>query len=834
MNLENTKDASNRDYLHFFMFMNRKNHGRISMNKNIKNLGNTLLKKKVYILLITLIFMITGIAYTLTNIKYVASQKFLVRETGKIETYKEILKGSTALEKVIGNLGIDLSIQEFSSLMEVNKIEEANMLEMKISGEDGELIKQLFDETSKVFLETVQEIYENPEIFEVDTTASYAKQGNVVLVGVASLLIGFVLACLLFAIEFLLDTKVKTSKDIEEITGLKSLISIPNIKMIAKKKLNIKNIRAHKSEIFKVLMTNIQFVNANHLQSKSILITSSNAMEGKTYVATNLAIEFAKAGKKVILIDADMRKGRIAKIFNLPNDLGFSNYLSHLDSNGNVIHEIITRFINDTEIKNLSVITSGNIPPNPVELLQKDKVKELIKDLKVFYDVIIFDTVSLLEAPETKELSQICELSLILSSYGKTKKEQLLLAYEQLNRQEGSCIGMAFNKIPDTKLKKEIIILKINTKKRMNKILKGLKSIFRKVIRFFKQFAKIGSILKSICLLIIAGIIAVKNLIFNILQHAKRLFMKGVYQLKNKTKGVKEYIQKYKNQKEETKLIEAAKDSNYEEKNIIRDVFEEQIAKIEGDEIEYRKKLDLFKANIETRANETSEVKPVIIKPESQEKSKFDLIREQQKKDISENKIEVKENLEPEEKNIEIENPQKKTEVEQLEIKVEEVKSKQEDKKSKMQEIQDYEEIDLSKQEQITEEMIRRQVEIDEMVRLAEKEEEEENLRIRRLKQDEKEGKRKERQEKIKNFWDSIKPKKEEQDVEKEKRIRKMEAKIERRIKRENEKMEKREKAEKIKEEKRAYREIEKQRHKEELRIQEELQEDNLYPRPRI
>ena len=142
----------------------------------------------------------------------------------------------------------------------------------------------------------------------------------------------------------------------------------------AKKKLNIKNIRAHKSEIFKVLMTNIQFVNANHLQSKSILITSSNAMEGKTYVATNLAIEFAKAGKKVILIDADMRKGRIAKIFNLPNDLGFSNYLSHLDSNGNVIHEIITRFINDTEIKNLSVITSGNIPPNPVELLDRKSV----------------------------------------------------------------------------------------------------------------------------------------------------------------------------------------------------------------------------------------------------------------------------------------------------------------------------------------------------------------------------------------------------------------------------------------------------------------------------
>ncbi len=808
------------------------------MNKNIKSLGNCLLKKKIYILLITLIFTVTGIAYTLTNVEYVASQKFLIRETEQIETYKEILKGSHVLERVIGNLGIDLSVQEFSHLLEVNIIENTNMLEMKISGEDGELIKCLFEETSKVFFESIQEIYDNPEIFEVDTSASYVKQGNVVLIGIGSLLMGFVLGCFFFAIEFLLDTKVKSSKDIEEITGLKSLISIPNIKMIAKKKLNIKNIRAHKSEIFKILMTNIQFVNSHHLQSKSILITSPNALEGKTYVATNLAIEFAKAGKKVILIDADMRNGRIAKIFNLPNDLGFSNYLSHLDSNGNAIHEMMTRFINDTEIKNLSVITSGNIPPNPAELLQKDKVTELVKDLKVFYDIILFDTVSLLEAPETRELSKICELSLVLSSYGKTKKEQLLLAYEHLNSQSGTCIGMGFNKIPDTKLKKEIAIFKVNTKKKINKLCQKLKNIFAKIFGFFKKFGKLGSIVKSAFWFIVAGIVVVRNLVIAMFHQLKKVFAKGIHKLKGKSQEVKEYIQKHKSKKEETKLIEAAKNSNFEENNIIRDVFEEQIAKLEGDEIEYQKKLDVFKANIETRASETPEVKTVSPKSDLQEKSKFDLIREQQKKDISQNKTKVEtEASEPlETKKIQNENNQEEVKIEQLKIKVEEVKPKQEAEKIKQQEIQTYEEIDLSKQEQITEEMIRRQVEIDEMVRLAEKEEEEETLKMRRMKQDEKIGRRKERQEKMKNFLNAIKPKKEEQDLKsvEEKRIRKMEAKIERKIKKQNEKMENRVRAEKIKEEKRTYREMEKQRHREELRIQEELQEDNLYPRPRI
>lgn len=252
----------------------------------------------------------------------------------------------------------------------------------------------------------------------------------------------------------------------EEITGLKSLISIPKIVAIDKKKLNIRSIRAHKSEVFKTLMTNIQFVNMNVLQNKTILVTSARALEGKSYVANNLAIEFAKAGKKVIIIDGDMRRGKLAKIFNLPNDLGFSNYLSNLDANGNQIHERMTRFIHDTEIKNLNVITAGNTPPNPTELLRTNKLQELIKDLKVFYDIIIFDSVSVLEAPEAEILSKTCDLTLLLSSYANTKTKEFLMAYEDIKNAGTSSIGVGLNKIPDRKLKKKVFVLKSRFKQR--------------------------------------------------------------------------------------------------------------------------------------------------------------------------------------------------------------------------------------------------------------------------------------------------------------------------------------------------------------------------------
>lgn len=437
------------------------------MNKNIKDLGKAILKKKLYIILITIIFAITGVFYTFTNVQYVASQKFLIGDAEeRIETYKELIKGSMVLEKVIENLKVNKTVQELSDLLEVSTIENTNMIEIKVSGEEEATLQNYSNEIANVFVDTVHEIYENAEIYNVDNSSAYYHKGNIVMRGIGTGLVGFILSCLFFGVCFLFDTKITSCKDMEDITGLKSLISIPKIVAIEKKRLNIKSIRAHRSEVFKTLMTNIQFVNMNVLQNKTILITSAKSFEGKSYVANNLAIEFAKAGKKVIMIDGDMRRGKLAKIFNLPNDLGFSNYLSNLDANGNQINERMTRFIHDTEIKNLNVITSGNTPPNPTELLRTNKLQELIKDLKVFYDIIIFDSVSVLEAPEAEILSKMCDLTLLLSAYGKTKTDEFLMAYECIKNASASSIGVGLNKIPDRKLKKKIFLLKNRLKQR--------------------------------------------------------------------------------------------------------------------------------------------------------------------------------------------------------------------------------------------------------------------------------------------------------------------------------------------------------------------------------
>ena len=575
-------------------------------------------------------------------------------------------------------------------------------------------------------------------------------------------------------------------------------------------------------------MTNIQFLNIEDNKSKSILVTSSNPLEGKTFVATSLAVEFAKAGKKVIIIDGDMRRGRIAKLFNLPNDLGFSNYLSNLDTNGNIISERITSFINDTEIKYLNVITSGNIPPNPTELFKTNKIKELIKELKIFYDIVIFDGVSILEAPEAIVLSEECDLTLILSSYATTKREDLYIAYEELKNKENIVLGMGFNKIPNRKIKKYI-----------NRFKQKIKDTYviqkDKVDKALKRF---GEIIILGCSKLVGG------------------FKKITIDIKIKSENLKTYIKSHINRIKEIKLIEEG-NSEFSEKeeNIVKELFENEIENEEpavlDDDIEYRKKLDNIKSNIDDKIKEVEIIANK--KSENKVKSKFDLMLEQQKREnlfqkepegnekLTLDSIESETNKKMEKKELSREELIEKQRIER-ELKRSQEENRVDVRKRLNEIILENDEIDFQNPENLTEEMIRIQVERDEMIRLAKRQEKKEKKEVKRLKSDKRYEKMQEVKNKVNIFLENIKNKKEikkQQNLKRqefliEQRIKRNELKIREKLKKEIEKNDNKERIAKVKEEKKAYKELEKQKHKEELRINEQLQENNLYPKPKM
>lgn len=203
------------------------------------------------------------------------------------------------------------------------------------------------------------------------------------------------------------------------------------------------------SEVFRTLRTNIQFMNTKK-GLKSLLITSTSPSEGKSWVSTNLAVTFAQAGKKVILVDCDMRKGRQFSIFGVPPTPGLSNYLSGINSNGEESSSNILSYINETEVKNLYLIPAGNIPPNPSELLVSEQMVDTINTLEQVCDLIIFDGTPSNLVTDAVIVSRYVDTTLIVSAYKQTKMDDLERIKKDIENVGGKIAGVVINKMPIT------------------------------------------------------------------------------------------------------------------------------------------------------------------------------------------------------------------------------------------------------------------------------------------------------------------------------------------------------------------------------------------------
>lgn len=201
------------------------------------------------------------------------------------------------------------------------------------------------------------------------------------------------------------------------------------------------------SEVFRTLRTNIQFANSRK-PLKTLLVTSTMPEEGKTWVSANLAITFAQAGKKVVIIDADMRKGRLHKIFKMLAVPGLSNYLSKIDMSESTQNNSILRYVQQTGIDNLYIIPAGNIPPNPSELLSSDLTSEMLEDLKLTFDIIILDGTPSLLVTDAVILSRIVDSTILVAEYKKTKKDSLIEVKKLIGNVGGRISGVVLNKIP--------------------------------------------------------------------------------------------------------------------------------------------------------------------------------------------------------------------------------------------------------------------------------------------------------------------------------------------------------------------------------------------------
>jgi capsular exopolysaccharide synthesis family protein len=200
------------------------------------------------------------------------------------------------------------------------------------------------------------------------------------------LLIGFVLGLIvgvaLAILKEFLSTKIKSVDDIKKLTDVAIIGTVPHFKNTSRILKVFDSPKSAVSEAFRVIRTNIRFLSPK--DTEIITVTSTVSGEGKTTISSNIAGIYAMAGKKTILVNLDLRKPALHKVFGIENRLGLSNVLAGEKS----IEEVIQK----TDYENLSVIPSGPIPPNPGELLQSEKMDEIIEYLNKNYEIVVFDT----------------------------------------------------------------------------------------------------------------------------------------------------------------------------------------------------------------------------------------------------------------------------------------------------------------------------------------------------------------------------------------------------------------------------------------------------------
>jgi len=265
-----------------------------------------------------------------------------------------------------------------------------------------------------------------------------------VLLGLIS---GFILSLFIIIIRELLDVSIKSIHDIER-QGIAVLGTIPTFEEVdgiskLKKRSNvitIDNPNSSISESYRSIRTNILYSRSQN--NKTILITSPGSSEGKSTTISNLAVLYAQTGKKTLLIDADLRKPVQYKIFNINKEPGLIHYL--LD-----IKENLSDLIQPTTIGNLSILTSGIIPPNPAELLGTEKMITLLTKLEQTWDVILIDTPPILVVTDASLLAQAVDNLILVVKSGVTHKEALLRSQKIISNLNTGFSGAILNRVSD-------------------------------------------------------------------------------------------------------------------------------------------------------------------------------------------------------------------------------------------------------------------------------------------------------------------------------------------------------------------------------------------------
>lgn len=257
---------------------------------------------------------------------------------------------------------------------------------------------------------------------------------NTALAGVLGAMLAVAAA---FVVEYLDDT-LKTPDDVTRTLGLPTLSAIGRLEEGQSELIMTADPLSPVSEAFRVLRTNIRYSSVDR-PLQVLLVTSPGPVEGKSVVAANLALALAQAGLRTALVDADLRRPRQHRLFGLHPKEGLTGALLAGSTDGR---------LQPTEVEGLSLLPAGEKPPNPVELLGSQRMRELREELRGSFDAVVVDSPPVLIGADAAVLGQMADGVLLVVNAGETRRDAARQAVESLRQVGANVIGVVLNRVP--------------------------------------------------------------------------------------------------------------------------------------------------------------------------------------------------------------------------------------------------------------------------------------------------------------------------------------------------------------------------------------------------
>ncbi len=252
--------------------------------------------------------------------------------------------------------------------------------------------------------------------------------------------IGFVIAALIVLVMELLDDTIKGPDEVTRYLGLPVLGLVARIADQEEGPITLAEPRSPISEGFRALRTNIQYSSVDR-PLRTLLVTSPSPKDGKSTIAANLAVVLAQSGRSVLITDADMRRPALHKRFGVPNRAGLSDLFVRAEPALDPSH------VRSTKVENLDLMTTGGLPPNPAELINSEKMNQIIEMILGQYDLLVIDSPPVMAVTDAAVLAARVDGVVLVIRPGETRVAAARQAVEQLRRSNARLLGVVLNDV---------------------------------------------------------------------------------------------------------------------------------------------------------------------------------------------------------------------------------------------------------------------------------------------------------------------------------------------------------------------------------------------------